>query len=290
MINGYMAEATQGFATLEDIDTGTFSRFIRWMYSGDYAAAIYSTDVKLEEDEKKASKNSNSNVYDSDDSDDSTTIVLSRPITRGLLGSRSFTPTPTRTSATPTNSYYQLPATNLSMGTLSGNPRPKPRGKLVFDSPPPNPEIASHNSPKEAFHKLQYRVPLTRYIAPLVRSNLSPSEDYTEVFLSHAQVYVFAEKYDIRPLKMFALQRLHKTLSTYQLYHGRVVDITSLIRYTYANTNDSRTVSEPMRALLVHYVGSEMKVLVKSGEFKALLEEGGPFAGDFLGIVGKMDF
>ena len=36
MMSGHMAEAQQGFALLEDVTQGTFTRFIRWTYSKDY--------------------------------------------------------------------------------------------------------------------------------------------------------------------------------------------------------------------------------------------------------------
>ncbi len=36
LVNGDMAEATSGVATLDDVDTGTFARFSQWGYTGDY--------------------------------------------------------------------------------------------------------------------------------------------------------------------------------------------------------------------------------------------------------------
>lgn len=38
MINGHLSEARQGFAVLDDVDEGTFLRFVRWTYSNDYPA------------------------------------------------------------------------------------------------------------------------------------------------------------------------------------------------------------------------------------------------------------
>lgn len=36
LVDGDMAEATTGVATLVDVDPGTFSRFSQWGYTGDY--------------------------------------------------------------------------------------------------------------------------------------------------------------------------------------------------------------------------------------------------------------
>ena len=41
MINGQMAEAQNGFAVLEEVDEGTFERFIEWAYKGYYTAVDF---------------------------------------------------------------------------------------------------------------------------------------------------------------------------------------------------------------------------------------------------------
>ncbi len=41
MINGQIAEAQKGFAVLEEVDEGTFERFIAWAYKGYYTAADF---------------------------------------------------------------------------------------------------------------------------------------------------------------------------------------------------------------------------------------------------------
>jgi hypothetical protein len=51
-----------------------------------------------------------------------------------------------------------------------------------------------------------------------VRQNYNPTEDYTPVFLGHAQLYVFAEQWGINVLKTLALSKLHKTLTSFTLY------------------------------------------------------------------------
>ena len=114
------------------------------------------------------------------------------------------------------------------------------------------------------------------------RSNLHPLEDYTEVFLSHARLYVFAEKYDIQPLKKLCQQKLKHTLAIYTLYPERVGDITALLKYVYANTAETISGTEDIRTMLAHYVGTEMDTLIKYGEIKDLMLENGDLLGDFL--------
>lgn len=90
---------------------------------------------------------------------------------------------------------------------------------------------------------------------PKPRSNMYPDEDHIEVLLSHAHLYVFAEKYDIQPLKKLSLQKLRRTLANYTLFPERVGDITTLIRYAYANTAETIDETEDIRTMLARYVG-----------------------------------
>ena len=114
------------------------------------------------------------------------------------------------------------------------------------------------------------------------RGNLNSQEDYTEVFLAHARLYVFAEKYDIQDLKSLCRQKLGQTLGLYTLYPERVEDITSLLKYVYANTNETVDGSEDIRTILAHCVGTEMATLNKYGEIKDLMLDNGDVLDDFL--------
>ena len=118
------------------------------------------------------------------------------------------------------------------------------------------------------------------------RPNQASNEDYTEVFLSHARVYVFAEEYDIQLLKALALDELHATLQNFNLYPERTGDIISLLRYIYANTGEIVDGVEDIRTVLKHYVGFEMYTLMKDNDFGYLMiEDGGALLGDFLKMV-----
>lgn len=145
-------------------------------------------------------------------------------------------------------------------------------------------EEPAKGSLKETFisrqHDSSWDVGLTAF--PPARCNQAPEEDYTEVFLSHARLYVFAEKYDIQPLKTLALKKLHQTLAIYTLYPERVGDITALFRYVYANTAESADGKDSIRQMLAHYIGCEMGTLLKHGEIKEIMLENGEVLDDFL--------
>ena len=123
---------------------------------------------------------------------------------------------------------------------------------------------------------------------PLARPNQDQSEIYTDIFLCHAQLYVFAEEKDIQMLKQLALENLHATLAIFTLYPCRTGDVLSLLQYVYANTPENDTIPDQMRSMLSQFVSFEMDALIEDPDFKhVLMEDGGPLLEDFLNMVSR---
>lgn len=61
---------------------------------------------------------------------------------------------------------------------------------------------------KESFLELEFSKPGDERTALAPCANSAPSEDYTNVFLSHVYVNVFAENFDVQPLKRLARSTL----------------------------------------------------------------------------------
>jgi hypothetical protein len=121
------------------------------------------------------------------------------------------------------------------------------------------------------------------------KSNSSADQDFTPVFLAHARLYTFADMRLIYPLRSLALDKLHKTLTGFQLYNQRVGDIVKLARYAYDHGSDRSTEGtvNSLRQLVVEYMACEVETVGKHEDFKAFLEEGGEFATDLWEIVFK---
>ncbi|KAL6719502.1 hypothetical protein ACLMJK_003742 [Lecanora helva] len=135
---------------------------------------------------------------------------------------------------------------------------------------------------RESFISRQHDVELSPYTIPPARANKGPDEDYTEVFLGHARMYVFAEKYDIQPLKKLALQKLQHQLAIHTLYIERAGEILSLVNYVYGNTGETSGNSDDIRTMLAHYIGVEMANLMQDGEIRHIMQENGELLSDFL--------
>ncbi len=123
--------------------------------------------------------------------------------------------------------------------------------------------------------------------------------EYGRALLAHAQLYVFADRYDVPALRQQCLRQLQKALlaSGPERLKGpaasreRVSAIVGLLRYCYGNTTSSlqgplasaaaaAEATEPLCALVAHYAACVMEELATSDDFRALLEESGAFARD----------
>lgn len=65
------------------------------------------------------------------------------------------------------------------------------------------------------------------------------SEDYSDVLLCHARLYVLGDTYLIPELQKLAIHRLHATLKEFVLYPSRLQDVIMLVKYVFENTRQN---------------------------------------------------
>ena len=277
MINGYMSEAQKGFAVIKDVDEGTFVRFIQWAYNGYYEAGEFKIDSPRA-DSASLEEQVGEEPYPEGPAPAAEVSYLVEPAPEELA------------EAAPVEAAIsdQFGISKGGWRRSSSRNRFLKKGKkgveVVHIRPGALPP--SRRGLKELF--IGRRPTVSREAVSICppRPNQAPNEDYTEVFLSHARVYVFAEKYDIQSLKALALDELHGTLQNFDLHAERTGDIIALLRYVYANTGESADEVEDMRTVLKHYVGFEMDILMKNNDFGDLMiEDGGALLRDFMKMV-----
>lgn len=284
-----MSEAQEGCAWLEDVEESTFVRFSQFAYTGDYIAA--DPEILLD-----------SSTIASAPSEPPPPIHTDRPV----AVPPSEPPPPAE------HEWSWTPEETVAFEELDGQAEPpvdsellfdrnrdiwipnlmskKKKGKAIKSTNLENLDVHTEGSPSSSrreklwklFESISYSVPKPSNHSSHPRKNLESCEDYKDVFLCHARLYVFAEKYDIAPLKKLSLSKLHKTLSAFTLWMERVGDIVALMRYSYANTVYRSPSNDPLRLLVIHYATCVVEQLVKSSEFKALLEEPGELASDLV--------
>ena len=273
MINGPMAEAHEGVATLEDVDHGTFVRFIEWAHKGYYNAAEFTT-AELESSSPSGSQNHEE--------------VAPAPQEKDI-------PEP---APAPEDDWARADVAEPEPEDYGWNQPVQHYGKTKKGRKDDLGTTAQgiKERLRKAFINRPYTVRQAVVETPSPRPNENPVENYTDVFLSHAQLYVFAEKYDIQSLRVLALEELHATLANYTLHPVCTGDIIALLRYVYANTRKPREGVEVMRTMMVQYVLCEMDVLMKDPDFgNLMIEDQGDFViderrdlvGDFMKMVAK---
>jgi hypothetical protein len=153
----------------------------------------------------------------------------------------------------------------------------------TWDEEPPVDTPSSKVLVRQAFENIDYSMReaiLERY-KPV--RNKSSNEDYTPVFLGHARLYVLADKYGVDALKTLVLHKIHETLLKFTLYPNRIGDVIELVKFAYSDdkTMDIKGTPDKLRAMVVHYIVSEIDLITGAREFLELLEDGGPFVKDF---------
>ena len=265
-----MAEAQKGFATMNDVDTGTFVRFIEWAHRGYYTAAGF-TFVEYESPCASSSQSHHEvTPAPQEEYDDEVPLAVQ--------DEWNLQPPAAEPAAEPD----WLPASDPPVLA-----KKKDKKKAIKNGwGMPNDQSRAQKAKdelKEAFISRKYKVRQSVFEIPPPRPNERPEEDYTDVFLSHAQLHVFADMYDIQPLKVLALEELHATLAIYTLYLVRTGDIIALLRYAYKDEG-----KEELREMLTAYIGYEMDTLINQGDFKDLMiKDRGPLLGDFITMVGR---
>ena len=266
-----MAEAQNGFATLKDLDKDTFVRFIEWAHKGYYTAAEFTTVVE------DGSDASDSAGLSTEDERVAKNWVQRTEIPAGEdVGQMIYNPDiPAEPAFEPDDDWD-------GFGRISSKKGKSKKKSRWPESPTPR------TAKEEIRHTFDSRERKSAVKGPPPRGNKDPAEVYSDVFLSHARLYVFAEKYDIQELKIFALDELYDTLKAYTLYTKRTSDIIDLLSYVYRNTSEPNEDLEDLRTLMTQYMGREMDILTYDEGFRDLMiEDGGPLLSDFMTMVGR---
>ncbi|KAI2783359.1 hypothetical protein F4815DRAFT_442231 [Daldinia loculata] len=235
LVNGEWMEGNEGFTEWPDVDEGTFVRFCEFAYTGDYKAAEPFEDTPTPPNEKES----------------------------GEATASTSGPAPNGEQIIEEASAQELIVTHSAYGEL-------PKG-LVFVEEPPQPpppskkDIIWREFQEEINDEPDRRVKET--------SNKAPSANYSEVLLSHARLYTFADCYDIDRLMELSIRKLHRTLKVFNLHKGaRVTDIAQLIDYSYRNTMNKGDKQDQLRSLLATYTACNIEEMWPNFYFQDVLE------------------
>jgi hypothetical protein len=281
LINGGMAEAQTQSATLEDIEEEDFVRFCQFAYTGDYSTPPFKVEEAV-----MGNGDAPDIGFGTSPRPRSTPRKCSPEPVHKVSGPDRGNP-PSWTSSTKVKKSYKQ---KNSKQFWADTPTSKwdSWGIDLFGETSHKPTSLWGAFEDKTFCKELPRQAFLDSCEPV--SNDDESQNFTPVFLAHARLYVFADRYLIKPLRQLVLHKLQQTLVVFELYPERIGDILELVRYTYSDNNTSSDGVDELRGLVAVYVAANLDKMKRSDCFVDLLEEGGGFVRNFWRlIVGSID-
>jgi len=286
-MKGGMAESQAGCTIWEDVSKETFERFTQFAYTGDYSIPKMEKRNRIEMQKEAVTDDSSSNTlhrmlktWDMAEADPDVVVEPG--------------PDPEPEAA--------------RIHRISKKDKRKGKSAIVISSfldeslAPTNPDLEQETVPITRRDKYPERQPhvhsedFQSLTFPLLapRNNhdkscepaehFDPDQSYTEVFLSHASLYILGDLQLIDSLKALALFKLHKTLCVFQLDNENAKDIIALARYAYSEEGGGGGLDEGIggvRGLVCQYMATNALVLSLNVGFMDLLGDGGQFVKDF---------
>ena len=110
--------------------------------------------------------------------------------------------------------------------------------------------------------------------------------DYLPLLLSHAQLWVFADKYGMEALQSLSARRLEEALDNFKYSTKSPTKVADLVQYIYDHTaDDDREKVNILRTIITKFAAQNIEALRSSASFKALLWNGGPFVPYLVGKI-----
>ncbi|KAI8957248.1 hypothetical protein F5Y11DRAFT_98616 [Daldinia sp. FL1419] len=245
LVEGEWKEGKEKSAEWSDVDEGTFVRFCEFAYSGDYMAAEPFDDTATPLKDQGGVR-----------------VTPFEPQLEGLDGSTRIFSIPQPQPVFPSDPWDAAASDYAA--------KKKKKAYKGWDSSPPT---ASLTKKDVMWREFQEGVNDEPDRGLKETENTSPSKNYSEVLLSHARLYAFADCYDIQPLLELSLRKLHRTLNVFNLHKGaRVVDVAQLIDYSYKNTANKGGNQDKLRSMLATYMACKIEDMWSNLYFQDILE------------------
>ena len=258
-----MVEAEERCALIEDVEEETFVRFVEFMYTNEYAVPDPDLDITSIEEAPTEEAPACEEIPPADEWP---TEVIPEPVAdpfpEELFISGKKQKTRKKGLATKANRWCEDAEDSLQVNAFDFGGYGKRRDSMWM--------------------KFQTEAVSRDRAVWEPRQNVSPSENYTQVFLCHAQLYILSDRYGIGPLRDLCIQKLRLTLSKYTLFEARISDIVELVRYTYDETMGHEQGMDKLRSLVLNYVVCHIETIAKHSAFTEMVQERGVLGKDLV--------
>lgn len=268
LMHGSMNESEEQCARMEEVDPDTFTRFMEFVYTGDYSAVLHSSTCQAQD------KGADMPVRD---------LSVAACLDMGKSdGERQFGDP--FTMAEDSNEVIVDEPWDAWTSGKKGKKKEK-KSNIIWDSPPPVAATSTMpTSDQEAWQQFfgLRNTALTSGLSVSQKKALSQPNVDPDVFLCHAKLYTLADTYDMVQLREASLDKLHQTLRDVKPEAKNIDSIVNLVQYIYENTSERQGKVEDMRALIIAYVACHAKQLIPDERFLQLVGGSGSIASDLL--------
>lgn len=250
MNNGHMTESLAGFATLDDVEEGTFIGFSEYAYTGQYVTPELSMSQPIDSD----NSTDRLNGLSMENGEDSALNDAEPDPAPDLDTWAAFTKSKKSKKAkkNPTHYHYEF------------------QGKAPDEFPEQITVVYPYEQLWERFRSLVF---------DSKPASFSSNPD----ILFHAKLYVFATKYLIEPLRQQCLRSLHRDLSVFSLNPENRTLIFDLLGFTYANTGRLEAGGRSaLRDLVIHYIACEIRTLADDKKLYEVLDSDAEIGSDLV--------
>jgi hypothetical protein len=258
--------------SVDDADVPTFSRFVEFIYTGDYTpAAPKQSDVKTTRDDAQDNEDASQTTH----RNDSAAALLEPQIedmTMDVVSTEDAT-LPARFDSLWGSSTLKKKSKRSKSSKHIRRADASETAEALFAPTSPS-AIESPTTPVDA-------VPTIRTDSKL-DTNLDWTLDYLPLLLSHAKLYVFADTHEIRDLQRLAARRLDEVLDAFEFRSPYSTDIAALLQYVYKPEPQNEVDTKILKTIVVNFVARHIENLIDSGSFRALIENGGALGLDIL--------
>lgn len=248
---------------LDDIEEHTFIRFCQYAYCGDYTVPALDTIADPSRESVQSFDRSASNCSDPGNNK---AAIGEKELSKGEVEQSTTLPR----IAEDLKSHCLKSVENTSLLAYL-----RRRCRQVFSREPTRatPPLIRyiHVSPDSRLARL--RLEFQRTSRALDASfkpprNTHPQQSMAEILMSHARLYVFADRYDCLPLRKLVLNRLKLTLAAFMVFQERVGDFLSVVRYVYDNTPDK----DESHTLLVEFGVCVVPIIVEHPQWRSFAD------------------
>ena len=126
-------------------------------------------------------------------------------------------------------------------------------------------------------------------VVGMQNQSLKSADNPSHNLINHVKLFIFADQWMVQPLKAQCLHDLHRDLISYNVQEDGGFHIAELIRYSYALPNETMLSFVAnglgLRRVVTRYAVLQAESLIKTDDFRSLMEDGGEFVTSFTDLM-----